>query len=206
VSDYATIDDVKEYIKGEDQRSGNDTRIAAALSVSSRLIDRYCGRSFSADAVASSRLFWADARLLVVADDFWTTDGLVVATDTSDDGTADTTWTASEYLLEPLNGIVDGVAGFPYYRLRATMGRTFPVAGRRPRVHITAKWGWAAVPEPVRQACLHLTSTIYKMEDAPFGIAALNDFGPLRMSPDLTRHVASMLDPYVRAGVVYGVG
>jgi hypothetical protein len=209
VSLYATIEDAKAYIAGEDQRSSNDDRILAALTSASRKIDSYCGRPFyrvvDAASSASLRTYYPDTSYRVTLDDMWTTTGLVVATDTSDNGTADTTWLAADYQLEPLNGVVDGLDGWPYYRLRAVAGRSFP-QGKRPSVHVTAKWGWSAVPDPVKQACLHLTSTIYKMEDAPLGVAALNDFGPLRMSADLTRYVGSLLDPYVKVSTVYGIG
>lgn len=206
---YASIDEAKDYIKGETQRSDNDVRIEAALNTASRLIDSYCGRPFyrvvASGESATTRTFYAETPYRVLVDDFWTSTGLVVATDTGDDGTSDTTWSSSDYQLEPLNGVVDGLDGWPYYRIRAVEGRTFPCT-RRPSVHITAKWGWSAVPDPVKQACLHLTSTVFKMEDAPLGVAALNDFGPLRMSADLTRYVGSMLDPYVKTTTTYGIG
>ena len=206
---YASIDEAKDYIAGETQRSDNDPRIQAALATSSRLIDSYCGRPFyqvvASNESATTRTFYPETPYRVMVDDFWTTTGLVVATDTGDTGTADTTWAASDYQLEPLNSVVDGISGFPYYRIRAVEGRYFPQT-RRPAVHVTAKWGWSAVPDPVKRACLHLASTVYKMEDAPLGVAALNDFGPLRMSADLTRYVGSMLDPYVKTSTTYGIG
>lgn len=207
---YATIDEAKAYLSGEATRSDNDLRITTALNTACRAIDAYCGRQFwrviSSSSSATTRTYYADDRLLAHVDDFWTTTGLVVATDTSDDGTADTTWSSSDYQLEPLNGVVDGLTGWPYYRIRAVESRTFPCVGKRARLHVTAKWGWDAVPDPVKQASLQLTATVFKMEHAPFGVAALGEFGPLRVPMDTLRYVKAYLDPYRKVESTMVVG
>lgn len=197
---YASIDEAKAYLAGEDQRSTNDLRIASALDTACRAIDSYCGRQFyrvvSSTDSATTRTFYTTDPHLARVDDFWTTTGLVVATDTSDDGTADTTWVSTDYQLEPLNGTVDGLSGWPYYRIRAVESRLFPTYGKRARVHITAKWGWEVAPSPIKQSALHLCATVYKMEHTPFGVAAMGEFGALRVPVDTMRYVKSMLDPY----------
>lgn len=207
---YATIEEAKAYLAGEDQRSDNDLRITTALNTACRAIDAYCGRPFwrvigSSDS-ATTRTFYADTHTLARVDDFWTTTDLVVATDTSDDGTADTTWAAADYQLEPLNGVQDGLSGFPYNRIRAVESRWFPSHGKRARLHVTAKWGWDAVPSPVKQAALQLTATVYKMEHAPFGVAAMGEFGALRVPVDTLRYVKAYLDPYRKIDSTMVVG
>lgn len=207
---YATIDEAKSYLSGEGQRSDNDLRITTALNTSCRAIDAYCGRQFhkviSSTDDATTRTYYTDDCHLARVDDFWTTTGLVVATDTTDDGTADTTWASTDYQLEPLNGVLDGLTGWPYYRIRSVETRLFPVAGKRARVHVTAKWGWQAVPIPVKQAALQLTATVFKMEHAPFGVAAMGEFGPLRVPVDTLRYVKAYLEPYRKVESTMVVG
>src|SRR5512139_2516071 len=134
-----------------------------AIQSASREIDKYCGRRFYADTNASARVYPVGARPVgirdecrAVVDDLWDTASLVVKTDTGANGGYATTWASSDFELSPLNGIVDGESGWPYYEIRAIGANRFPCYGyNRPApLQVTAKWGWTAVPDPVYQACL----------------------------------------------------
>jgi hypothetical protein len=48
-------------------------------------------------------------------------------------------------------------------------------------VQVTAQWGWAAVPDSVKQATKILAAEIFRLKDAPLGVAGFNDFGPVRV-------------------------
>jgi hypothetical protein len=179
---------------------GAHTVAERAIEAASRAIDAMCERRFYKDTTATARLYPMGSYYELAVDDFWTTTGLVIATDTGDDGTFETTWSASDYELWPRNGIVAGIEGWPYRTVRSVEGRTFP-CGRRTTVQVTAQWGWAAVPTAVVQACSLIAHDYWKAKDAPFGIAGIEGDGivaRIRANPQ----VRALLGPYVKSGTV----
>ena len=172
---YVTLTELKGLIgkQGADQ----DQRITDALLGASRGIDKHCGRQFNKAGSVSSRIYRPEGHNVVKVDDFYTTTGLIVAVDQDDDGVFETTWSTSNYQLEPLNGVVDGDPGWPWYTIRAVGGAQFPCSSSgRATVRVTADWGWATVPEPVKAACRIVAIEAYKLPEAPFGIAGFGDF------------------------------
>jgi hypothetical protein len=63
-------------------------------------------------------------------------------------------------------------------------------------VRDTARWGWTAVPAPVKEATLALAEETFKMKDAPFGVAGMGEFGAIRVRAN--PRIVTMLSPYVR--------
>lgn len=59
-------------------------------------------------------------------------------------------------------------------------GRRFP-GTKRAAVQVTARWGWVAVPAPVKAACLISAAETFKLREAPFGVASFQDFGLARV-------------------------
>lgn len=155
---YASVAELQVRVGLEDPASV--ARMGDALRTASRGLERYCGRQFNAATVASARTFYADDSWTVTTDDFWTTSGLLVASDPNDTGTFSTSWLAANYQLEPLNGVVDGEPGWPYWRIRG-INQYWPVYGQRPSVQVTAQWGWLAVPDPIKEACLALAEAVF---------------------------------------------
>lgn len=196
---YATLAELKSYLGIGD--TADDTELTDALNTASRAIEKICDRQFNDAGAASARVYYPDTWSIVSADDFHTDTGLIVATDESDDGTFETTWSSGDFQLEPLNGIVDGESGWPFSLIRAVETRRFP-CGRRATVQVTARWGWAAVPAPVKQACLMIASETFKMKDAPFGVAGFGDFGVVRVRNNPI--AMSKLAPYERHAVLVG--
>lgn len=196
---YATVDDLKGYLDIED--AVDDTELTAALASVSRGIEKFCQRQFNAADVASVRVFAPTWRAMARVDDFHTVTGLVIETDPSGDGSFGATWAPSEYELHPLNGIVDGEQGWPYSTIRGVR-KTFPTCTDRASLRVTAQWGWAAVPTPVRQACLVLAAETFKLADAPFGVAGFGEYGVVRIRQNPM--AAAMLAPYRRDPVLVG--
>ena len=129
--------------------STDDAFLNLAIDSAEQSINDLCGRKFTADGSASARTYRAQP-YLVVTDDVSTLTSLTVKTDTSGDGTFDTTWASTDYQVEPLNNLVKGRS---VNNLRAVENYLFPVYGDgRAAVEVTAKWGWPAVP------CLLYTS------------------------------------------------
>ena len=205
---YCTLDELKGYLDQGGQvtlGSGNDTEMEAAVTAASRMIDGHCNRRFYDDGEVSARVYAAEHPAIVKVDDFSTTTGLVVATDTTADGTFDRTWAAADYQVEPLNGVVEGIAGWPYWRIRSIDTETFPVA-RQARVQVTARWGWATVPAAIKQACLIQAAYIWRRKDAITGILGATDFGSVTVRAGLDRDAELLLAPYRRGDIVVPVG
>lgn len=191
---YATLPELKgrSDIPADDVL--DDSEMTAALAAASREIERWCRRQFNDAGAASPRVYRAVGGCLVLVDDFHTTDGLAVAVDSAASGSYDEVWSATDYQLEPLNGVVDGVPGWPYCRIVA-LTHQLP-ASHRPLVQVTARWGWANVPADVKEACLILAAESFKLADAPFGVAGHGEFGPVRIR--MNSIVEQKLTPYRR--------
>ncbi|PXY21126.1 hypothetical protein [Prauserella muralis] len=186
-----------QYLKLD--TASDDDEIDDVLDEVSEEIESHTGRQFNDAGSATLRRFYREDAELVYVDDFHTTAGLVIATDEDDDGVAETTWSASDYQLEPLNGVVEGQPGWPFWTIRAVGDKRFPLA-RRATVHVTAQWGWAAVPPRVVQACKILAAETLKLRDAPLGVAGFGDFGVVRVRDN--PKAANKLAPLVRTPVL----
>lgn len=191
---YATRDELKARMDVPLSDTADDSRFDAALASASRGIEQFCGRQFNQTTTASARVFYPINGCLARVDDFHTTTDLAIATDDGDAGSYSTTWSTSDYQLEPLNGIVDGESGWPYYRIRAVGSRHFPTCNRRVPLQITARWGWAEIPAPVKEACLILAEEAAKLANSPFGVGGYGQFGILRVRDNPM--AARVLMPY----------
>lgn len=183
---YVTLAQMKNYFDIPTNKVSMDERLTDAIDSASREIEQYCGRQFNQDAAPSPRIYEPDSWNRIEVDDFYTTTGLVVASDYAGDQSYATIYTAADYELYPLSGVVDGIPGWPYHRIRLsrntfpfydfgygnTYGRGF---GRRQgTVQVTAAWGWAAVPSTIKQACKLIAAQTFKMADAPLGVAGMD--------------------------------
>jgi hypothetical protein len=206
---YATLAQLKARLGGV-SGAGEDAALTNALAVASRGIDKFCHRSFDTAALVSARVYDIADRAsgpailsskVAVVDDFHTVTGLVIKTDTSGDGTFATTWASTDYQLEPLNQLHDG-EWWPYYRIRAVGSYTFSTTSDRAPLQVTAAWGWQAVPESVAEACLIVAEEIYRMKDAPFGVAGSDQWGLIRIRDNPMASVK--LRPYQIDGILVG--
>jgi len=193
---YCTLAEVKAALRIID--SADDTLLENAVEAASRRIDGECSRRFYADANASARTYAATKNTLLPVDDISSTSGLVVKIDADADGTFETTLTAGvDYQLEPTNALAQSR---PIEQLRA-LDTGFPVAANgRALVEVTARWGWPAVPDAIREAAVLLASRQFKRYDSPLGVAGFGDLGAIivrRIDPD----VAVLLAPYVITAV-----
>lgn len=197
---YATLALLKTRLSITD--TNDDVAATAALAAASRDIEGWCGRQFNDAGVGNetARIYYPDTLTTVTTEDFQSTAGLIVAADYSNAGTYTTVIASGNYQLEPLNGVVDGTGGWPYFRIRAIQ-TWYPIwytsiGDPRTSIQITARWGWAAVPDPIIQACLMLAEEIFKMKDAPFGVAGFTQYGPVRVRDN--PKVEALLERYIR--------
>ena len=125
-----------------------------------------------------------------------TSTGLVVKVDTALDGTYATTVAASGYTLRPRNA---APAGVPWTEVLIPQTSVSTFVGGAETVQVTARWGWAGIPDSVRQACLLQASRLLSRRDSPYGVAGSPEVGSeLRLLARLDPDVAVALEPYRR--------
>jgi hypothetical protein len=180
---YSTLAQVKAALRVTDNL--DDSLLEMAIESASRAIDQYTNRNFY-NAGTAVRYYAPDDSLNVTIDDLVSLSSLQTMSD--DEQVYDTTWAVSDYQLEPLNGIVDGVPQ-PYTNIRAIGDYTYLTLDGEATIKVTGVWGWSSVPIQVTQACVIQASRIFKRLDSPLGIIS-GELGSMR--------VGSQLDPDVR--------
>lgn len=186
---YCTLNDLKASARITD--NVDDAMLELAIESASRLVDSYTQRIFYNAGTAT--------RLYVPLDNYVTEiDDLITLTElkTSDGDDFDTTWQAKDYQLEPLNGVVDGLTGYPTTRIRAVDDYLFNVLDGEATVRVTGTWGWSAVPVAVKQATIIQASRIFKRNDSPLGIAGFGDMGAIRVGSQLDPDVRQLVESY----------
>lgn len=197
---YATAADVMAEL-GQTVPIDRQARIERAVESASRMIDRYTGRRFWQDSTVQTREFYADDSRTLESTvgavlDISTTTGLIVKTDTDDDGTFETTLTIStHFVLTPPNAADDSL---PYTGIRVVDSDYYlpTLYSGRPGVQVTAKFGFAAVPTDIETACILHAISLYKGTDAVFGVFQWADGGGASRVSGMSPQVRQLLDPY----------
>ena len=193
---YTTLAILKDYLAIPYGTTSEDTPLTAAINAAQELVDGYCNETF--ETVSEARVFSAGDPDLLLVDRFNTTAGLIVKTDTSNDGTYDTTLTITvDFVVQPFN--------LPPYNALLNVGGDWPrYSSQRPAIQVTAAWGdqiSTGVPYGIQQAALILAARLYQRKASPLGIVTgFADYGIARISrtdPD----VAALLQPHKRIGV-----
>lgn len=203
---YCELDDVKYELRIQINDVEDDNRLEASIAAASRQIDAHCGRRFWQDPDVRVREFYADTTRFCPIDDVSTLTGLIVRVDDDDDGTFETTLTlTTNYILRPLNA-ADRVPVWPWDELVLVDSNgavSFPVHGSgRPGVQVTARFGWPAVPDDVKKACMIQSAMLFKSADAVFGVTEFAGAGAaLRIRQTVNPIAAALLEPYCKARV-----
>jgi hypothetical protein len=154
-------------------------------------IIRWCHRDFNDAGTVSTRVYepllHPDYGPMVITDDFSTTVGLVVES-------AGTTLDISKLTLKPLNGVVQGMTGWPFWQIIGGLSTSAHVS-------VTAQWGWSAIPKPVRQAAFILGSDTFQLKDQRLGIAGSDQFGSIVTVKD-SRAAQSKLKAFRRDSIL----
>lgn len=200
---YCTADQVERALSATPTPlpSAKSAQIEESIEAASRMIDRFTGRRFWQDGSVQTREFYADdpytlESLAGAVLDISTTTGLIVKIDDDDDGTFETTLTIStNFILFPLNAADDG---WPYTGIRVVdSSYYFPHHGSgRPGVQVTAKFGWAAVPDDIERACIIQAVALYQAPSTWAGGSAFGDGGFIRTRGGLHPTAATLCDPY----------
>jgi len=193
VNGYATLNELKTALRIQD--SVDDGLLELALESASRLVDEYTMRSFY-NAGTATRVFVPSDDYCVAIDDAISISSVAVSTLLNK--TFDQVWTVNDYQTEPLNGVVDGLTGWPITRVRAVGVYEFPYDSdyEEATVQITGVWGWSAVPTAVKQATIIQAMRLFKRLDSPLGIISSPDTGFFRVSSRIDPDVAQLLNSY----------
>lgn len=176
-----------------------DDLLQLALDAAHEAVDGHCGRRFGLDEAVSARTYELDGTLIrepdgdrVLVDDIGAVAGLIVEYGSD---TAGWTVITTSSRSRPDNAIT---RGRPVTSLRYAAGAIpWSVAAE---ARVTAKWGWPAVPNKVKQATLLEAMRLYKRKESPEGVLGVAEWGPLRVSrvdPD----VEKLLFDFVRPGL-----
>lgn len=194
---YCTEEELRDHFR-DGSAQLPEALLHKAINATSRAIDRFTGRRFWQDETVQTRTYRPEDPDLAWVHDISSGTGLIIKTDTTGDGTFATTWATTDYELEPEDATVDGA---PWWRIRAVDRYTFPTVARRRPLQVTAKFGWAAIPDDINEACLLRAAAIFKRNEAPFGVVGSNEFGVIRIGrkdPD----VIDLLSPFQRLDMV----
>jgi hypothetical protein len=192
---YTTLDALRQRLAVPAGAVDHDAILESIITAASRSIDNHTGRRFYA-ATETRYYSPADPYCLLLPSDLRTVTTL--KTDEDGDRTYEITWSSStDYLLTPYNAAADGL---PYSGIEVdcTYGDyRFPL--RQRSTQIVGSWGYCATgsqPAPVEEACLRLAERLYKLRDAPLGVAGSPETGVVRIATD--RDIADLLWPYTR--------
>lgn len=193
---YCTLQEVKAALRLSD--SIDDTLLENAIEGASRRIDGYCGRFFYKTSATAVPLFANNAYRLMTSD-IATTSGLIVKLDSDANGTFETTLTLNtDFIVEPTDYLVQQR---PIRTITMIGGYTFPMfyIPSQCGVQITAQWGWNAIPDDVREACVLLSIRQFARYNAALGVMAFADMAIAvrAVDPD----VRDLLQPYKLLGV-----
>jgi len=175
---YTDLATVRAYLGIPSSDSTQTSAINAAISAAQAEIDQITGRTFEVPSGATAKTFIPYDDYTVFCDDIAQTTGLIVKTDTSLDGTYDTTLTiTTDYVL-------NGNAA-PYRVIKRVDGSAYPRDRYgRPTVQITAFWGYGmAIPDQIKQCALVIAARLYQRRSSPLGFQAGSvDVGFVRIS------------------------
>ena len=201
---YCTVEELKSRLQIGD--TADDFEVTLAVQAACRSIDEITGR-----------YFWRgnDVRTYIPESIYsQTLDDLVSVTtlkvDRDGDGVFEESWTqGTDYALQVAPGKYNPAAKgeqWPYTAaVVAQSGKLFPftwVMTHLDRIQVTGVFGWPAVPLAVKQAALIAAADLFRLKDAPFGVAGFGEFGAVKITAN--PRVMSLLKRYIngqRVGV-----
>lgn len=190
---YCTLAELKASLDITD--TIDDGILERAITSASRTIDRYCARNFY--KVTATRLYSPRDSYVCDIDDLVSLTSLKTTDD--DTQTFDLTWSASDYQLEPLNGVVDGMPT-PYTRIRAIGDYTFQTLDGEASVRVQGVFGFDTIPDEVSYATIIQASKLYKRKDSPLGVIS-GEYGAMRVGVRLDPQVTELVDAWRRIRV-----
>lgn len=204
---YVGLEEMKDRLGITD--TSQDYALQTSIAASAGWLNEYTGRHFN--RVTETRTFVPRDIYSLRVDDMVPGTTINLSVDFDGDGIYEQAWTeGTDYQRFTGAGTFNvNASGIPrpYEHIRViSSGRTFPFTwpfSPVNRVQINTTWGWPAVPWPVSEANRILAADLFKMKDAPFGIAGMGDLGVVRITsnPWLVEQLRPFMRPRRKVGV-----
>ena len=195
---YALLDDVKDALRISDDH--DDVVLAGIIESASRSIDQYCDRYFGQTGTTASpvqRLYRATGTRQVLIDDLVTLTDLEV--DYSGYAETFTSLGADGVIKQPVNAATL-VPPQPFTVLLAKPRTVLPTPPGW--VRVSGVWGWPAVPQQIRDACVLQTVRLFKSRDVPLGVMGGSEMlAPMRLPGGLHPDARILCEPFRRLGI-----
>ena len=118
--------------------------------------------------------------------------------DTNGDGTYDATVVAGDLIANPQSVDANDERPVRAYRLHPKQSTITAFPHRVVAVEITATFGWKAVPDAIREACVDLTRSIRDLQLAGHTMSLQNLDQAVALSPEVARVVQRLEGTYKR--------
>ncbi len=189
---YATAAEYRAVTSKDD--TSEDAEILTDLTAVTRYIEKRIDRFFTKDASAATRVYdpRETGRSLPI-DDLVTLTSIKTDTDRDGSFADETAFASTDYELLPRNAAV-GPEPSPYTCIYIPTWSTQALFTPGTLVQVVAVFGWNAVPEAVKRACIHMTA-ILRLETPRATRSVSSDgeilgasFSAQNMIEDLIRH------------------
>lgn len=189
--------------------AADTAKMQTSIAATAGWINSYCGRHFN--QVTETRTYQPYDIWVLDTDDIVPGAAITLKVDYDGDGTYEDTWVqGTDYQLRLGPGLYNVSATGtprPYRQVQAAgSGKWFPFTWpftRLDRVQIATSWGWSRVPWEVTEANRILAADLFKMTEAPFGVAGMADYGIVRVqsNPWLVELLRTYVLPRRKVGV-----
>lgn len=206
---YVGAEEMKDRLGIALTDTSQDYALQTSIAASAGYLNEYCGRHFN--RVTETRTYQPTNIWELDVDDIVPGTAITLKVDQDGDGVFEDTWTqGTDYQLKlgrmSYNVNASGTPR-PYRKVQVLQsGKWFPYTWpytHLDRVQIATTWGWAAVPWQVAEGNRILAADLFKMKDAPFGIAGSADLGVIRIAAN--PWLVELLRPYVNPRRKVGV-
>lgn len=215
---YVSMEELKSSLNDSSGQTKDDYEYQRACISATTLIHDLCGQHFM--QIIEPRTFSYDSIIELFIDPIVPGSITEFALDYTGDGTYDTIWTEGKNFqtLRYSEQYNPGTLGedrphdFVRVLLNGIEVGTTQGGGMLPfvwaytqnnRVKITGTWGWPEIPQNVTHAALLLAVDLFKMKDAPWGIAGMGELGMVKTqaNPEVMELLAKYREPRNLVGV-----
>ena len=209
---YAGLEEMKDRLGITD--TSQDYELQTAIAMSAGWINEFCGRHFN--RIVEARTYQPVNVWTLDIDDLIDDPSIAMTVDMDGDGVYETPWTrGTDYVLRygpgRFNPNVTGITR-PFRQLQVVQsGKWLPFTwpySHLDRVKImpgpAGGWGWPSVPWAVSEANRILAADIFKLKDAPFGVAGISDIGiaHVQANPWLVEALRPFINPRRKVGIL----
>jgi hypothetical protein len=221
VADFCSLDELRSYIAqtGQTPMAGvDDVYLSLAIDSATTAIQTATNRTFEATTAATTRPFTYRRSAGSPRGDYYGAIDWGVVYPTLFAGTEPATLEVDDFFfgVQTITDITvtDYISGAAYTPARAWPYNAASKGDAFTRLEfannialptypggllVTAKWGWASVPNTIKNACLLQASRYYARRGSPMGVAGFGDQGTaIRLQARLDPDVDQMVNDYQR--------